>query len=203
MTAWRARRRIAGEPPAPGVPAVVSDRLPERGMDPGAVLLALLGSPNLASRHAVFGQYDSTVGADTVAGPGRGAAVLRVKGTTKALVAATDAPYTLTFVGNDLRKIDTHEARAFLDGREIGTVLTCVTDVAIARHCGKIYSVASPNKPEGIAFKGLSCGFIKVKANLAPGTVVELRDGRRTIPVTIETDVRPDRTARKPLKNFM
>ncbi len=39
---------------------------------------------------AVFHQYDSTVGADTVAGPGRGAAVLRVKGTTKALVATTD-----------------------------------------------------------------------------------------------------------------
>jgi phosphoribosylformylglycinamidine synthase len=59
-------------------------------MDPGAVLRALLGSPNLASRAAVFQQYDSTVGADTVVGPGRGAAVLRVKGTTKALVATTD-----------------------------------------------------------------------------------------------------------------
>ena len=59
-------------------------------MDPGAVLLALLGSANLASRRAVFQQYDSTVGADTVAGPGHGAAVLRVKGTTKALVATTD-----------------------------------------------------------------------------------------------------------------
>ena len=39
------------------------------GMDPGAVLLALLGSPNLASRRAVFEQYDSTVQAATVAGP--------------------------------------------------------------------------------------------------------------------------------------
>ncbi len=76
--------------PAPGAPTLVSDRLPERGTDPGAVLLALLGSPNLASRHEVFRQYDSTVGADTVAGPGHGAAVLRVKGTTKALVASTD-----------------------------------------------------------------------------------------------------------------
>jgi len=54
------------------------------------VLLALVGSPNLASRRAVFEQYDSTVGADTVIGPGHGAAVLRVKGTTKALVASTD-----------------------------------------------------------------------------------------------------------------
>jgi phosphoribosylformylglycinamidine synthase len=76
--------------PAPGVPVDPSDRLPERGMDPGAVLLALLGSANLASRREVFEQYDSTVGADTVVGPGRGAAVLRVKGTAKALVATTD-----------------------------------------------------------------------------------------------------------------
>jgi phosphoribosylformylglycinamidine (FGAM) synthase-like enzyme len=59
-------------------------------MDPGAVLLALLGSPNLASRRAVYEQYDSTVGTDTVVGPGHGAAVLRVKGTHKALVATTD-----------------------------------------------------------------------------------------------------------------
>ena len=81
------RRRAA---PAPGSPAVASDQLPERGMDPGAVLLALIGSPNLASRRAVFEQYDSTVQAATVAGPGHGAAVLRVTGISKALVAATD-----------------------------------------------------------------------------------------------------------------
>jgi phosphoribosylformylglycinamidine synthase subunit PurL len=76
--------------PAPGAPNEPVDRLPERGMDPGAVLLGLLGSANLSSRRVVFEQYDATVGADTVAGPGRGAAVLRVRGTTKALVAATD-----------------------------------------------------------------------------------------------------------------
>ena len=81
--------------PAPGAPAAVSDNLPERGMDPGAVLLALLGSPNLASRRPVYEQYDSTVGADTVAGPGRGAAVLRVKGTSKALVASTDGNHAV------------------------------------------------------------------------------------------------------------
>jgi phosphoribosylformylglycinamidine synthase len=64
-------------------------------MDPGAVLLALLGSPNLSSRRIVYEQYDSTVGADTVAGPGHGAAVLRVKGTRKALVASTDANHAV------------------------------------------------------------------------------------------------------------
>jgi len=83
-----ARRRAA---PAPGAPAEASDRLPERGMDPGAVLLALLGGPNLSSRRAVFEQYDWHVQANTVAGPGHGAAVVRIKGTTKALVASTDA----------------------------------------------------------------------------------------------------------------
>src|SRR5207244_13522456 len=46
---------------------------------------------NLASRHPVFEQYDSTVQANTVAGPGHGAAIVRIKGTTKALVASTDA----------------------------------------------------------------------------------------------------------------
>ena len=82
-----ARRRAA---PAPGAPAEPAHDLPERGMDPGLVLLGLLGSPNLASRRWVFEQYDSTVQTNTVAGPGRGAAVLRVKGTSLGLVAATD-----------------------------------------------------------------------------------------------------------------
>ena len=83
-----ARRRSA---PAPGAPVEPVDTLPLRGQDPGAVLQALLGSPNLSSRRSVYEQYDHNVQANTVAGPGRGAAVLRIKGTTKALVASTDA----------------------------------------------------------------------------------------------------------------
>jgi phosphoribosylformylglycinamidine synthase len=82
------RRRSA---PAPGPAVEPSDALPERGMDPGAVLLALLGSANLSSRRWVTDQYDGTVQANTVADPGHGAAVLRIKGTSKALVASTDA----------------------------------------------------------------------------------------------------------------
>ncbi|MGZ3587574.1 MAG: phosphoribosylformylglycinamidine synthase subunit PurL [Candidatus Limnocylindrales bacterium] len=82
------RRRAA---PAPGLPEIVEDGLPGRGMDPGAVLLALLGHPNLASRAWVTAQYDATVGADTVEASEHGAAVLRIKGTSKGLVAATDA----------------------------------------------------------------------------------------------------------------
>jgi aminomethyltransferase len=121
-----------------------------------------------------------------------------------ALETTADAPYTLTFVGNDLRKIDPHGAVVRdLHGRDLGTVLTCTTDMAIGRHGGRIYSIASPDKPEGFAIKGLCCGFVKVNASLAPGTVVELKDGKRSIQVVIETDVRPDRTARKALKHFL
>jgi phosphoribosylformylglycinamidine synthase len=88
--------RLAAPPPrtrrapAPGTTETAKDGLPERGMDPGAVLRALLGSANLASRRPVYEQYDSTVQVNTVAGPGRGAAVLRVKDTRRALVATTD-----------------------------------------------------------------------------------------------------------------
>ncbi len=82
-----ARRRAA---PSPGEPPGPADGLPERGMDPGAVLLGLVGGPNLASRRWVYEQYDQHVQTNTVVGPGRGAAVLRIKGTAKALVATTD-----------------------------------------------------------------------------------------------------------------
>jgi aminomethyltransferase len=121
-----------------------------------------------------------------------------------ALDRAADAPYTLTFVGNDLRKVDAHEAVVRdLAGNEIGRVLTCATDMAIGRHEGRIYSVASPDKPEGLQIKGLCAGFIRVASKLPPGTVVELQDSKRSIRVVVETDVRPDRTARKALKSFL
>jgi phosphoribosylformylglycinamidine synthase len=89
------KRRSA---PAPGIPLTAQDGLPERGMDPAAVLNALLGSPNLSSRHWVYEQYDSSVQSNTVEWPGHGASVLRVKGTTKALVATTDGNQTVSAI---------------------------------------------------------------------------------------------------------
>jgi phosphoribosylformylglycinamidine synthase len=93
LAAPPSRRRAA---PAPGIGPGSADALPERGMDPGAVLLGLLGHPNLASRRWVYEQYDHHVQANTVAGPGRGAAVLRVKGTRRALVATTDCDHAVS-----------------------------------------------------------------------------------------------------------
>ena len=81
--------------PAPGAAEETTGGLPERGMDPGAVLLSLLGGANLSSRRWVYEQYDSSVQANTVAGPGHGAAVIRIKGSSKALVASTDGVHGL------------------------------------------------------------------------------------------------------------
>jgi phosphoribosylformylglycinamidine synthase len=83
--------------PAPGAPQLSHDGLPERGMDPGAVLLGLIGHPNQGSRAWVTAQYDETVGTDTVVGSGNGAAVLRIKGTSRALVMATDSQPRVAF----------------------------------------------------------------------------------------------------------
>ena len=81
--------------PAPAAPQPTVDQLPERGVDPTAVLRELLGRPGLSSVGWVTQQYDSTVGSDTVVGSGHGAAVLRIKGTRLGLVAATDANATV------------------------------------------------------------------------------------------------------------
>ncbi len=53
-------------------------------------LLTLLASPNIASKHSVYRQYDHQVGNNTVVLPGNDAAVLRIKGTKKAISLTTD-----------------------------------------------------------------------------------------------------------------
>ena len=60
------------------------------GADLGPELLALLATPTIADKTWVSRQYDHQLFLNTVAGPGADAAVLRVKGTTKALALATD-----------------------------------------------------------------------------------------------------------------
>ncbi|MDC3414199.1 phosphoribosylformylglycinamidine synthase subunit PurL [Aquibacillus sp. 3ASR75-11] len=54
------------------------------------VLKALLQQPTIASKEWVYDQYDSMVQANTVVTPGSDAAVIRVRGTDKALAMTTD-----------------------------------------------------------------------------------------------------------------
>jgi phosphoribosylformylglycinamidine synthase II len=58
--------------------------------DPIWTLERLLSSPTIANKRWVYNQYDSTVRTNTVVGPGGDAAVLRIRGTNKAIAVKTD-----------------------------------------------------------------------------------------------------------------
>lgn len=66
--------------------------IPERPeeSDPAWTLEQLLSAPTIASKAWAYRQYDSTVRTNTVVGPGGDAAVLRVRGTNKAIAVKTD-----------------------------------------------------------------------------------------------------------------
>ena len=52
---------------------------------------SLVASPNIASKHWVYGQYDYMVGDNTVLRPGKaGAAIVRIPGTKKGVAVTTD-----------------------------------------------------------------------------------------------------------------
>ncbi len=117
----------------------------------------------------------------------------------QALVCTPPSSWTFPFVGFDVRKVAFTDSPPVVvngSGKVIGIVLTCVTDVGIGWHEGRIYSVSSPDKPEGVTPKGLSCGFVKVTCPLSLGDRLTLRDRKRGIPVMIVNEIRPDRTAR-------
>ncbi len=58
---------------------------------PAEALRRLLDSPNVGSRRWVYRQYDSIVQSNTVIEPGSDAAILRIKGTRRALALAVDS----------------------------------------------------------------------------------------------------------------
>lgn len=62
----------------------------EPPVDTGQALLRLLGSPNICSREWVYRQYDHMVRVNTVLLPGSDAAVLKIKGTNKAIALSCD-----------------------------------------------------------------------------------------------------------------
>jgi phosphoribosylformylglycinamidine synthase len=75
----------------PENPAAAVDTLAfEPPADLEAAWASLLASPSIANKRWVYRQYDSTVRSNTLLGPGADAAVVRVKGTKKALALKTD-----------------------------------------------------------------------------------------------------------------
>ncbi len=123
----------------------------------------------------------------------------------QALLDCTESNVTLPFAGFDLRKVSSREPAAVLDpeGRRIGRVLTCVSDMGIGREGGRIVSIGSPDRGPDFVPQGLCCGFVLVESRLAPRTRVTLKDRRRAIEVEIVTDIRPHRTARRPIDRML
>jgi phosphoribosylformylglycinamidine synthase II len=74
--------------------------LPDLGgeVSPTEALLALLRTPNLASKRWVWRQYDHQVLTNTVIGPGHDAAVLRIRGTRRAIALSTDGNGRLCYL---------------------------------------------------------------------------------------------------------
>ncbi len=66
--------------------------------DPAWTLVSLLSSPSIASKAWAYSQYDSTVRTNTVIGPGGDAAVLRIRGTSKAVAVKTDCNGRYTYL---------------------------------------------------------------------------------------------------------
>ncbi len=118
--------------------------------------------------------------------------------------------YSYAFAGYDPRKIQNAGAAVVEDenGAEIGSVTTCTTDMAIGRIDERIVSVATPvsddssGRPESFRPRGLSCGFIRTTRPCRIGETVVLVEGRRSLKVEIRDDIRPDRTARCPMKQM-
>ncbi|PYN81932.1 MAG: phosphoribosylformylglycinamidine synthase subunit PurL [Candidatus Rokuibacteriota bacterium] len=106
--------------------------------DYGTALLALLESPTIASKEWAFRQYDQQVGINTLILPGSDAAVLRVKGTRRALAVSTD--------GNG--------RQVFLDPRQGAAMAVCEAARNVSCSGGEPRGVTdcmnfgSPERPE-------------------------------------------------------
>ncbi len=123
----------------------------------------------------------------------------------QALLPNDYASFVYPFAGDSLRKILPGKNTQVIDDKDevIGKVLTCVTDMGISWKNGSIVSINSPNLPADFKIKGLSCGFVMVSKKIKNNTRLTLKEGKKSIKITIVNDIRPDRTARKRLENFI
>jgi phosphoribosylformylglycinamidine synthase len=114
------------------------DEIPEPE-DYNAVLLQMLGHPNLCSRRPIFIQYDHQVGTDSVVLPGADAAVMRIKGTDRGFAATTDGRGRHCYLdprGGGAATV----AEAYRNLSCVGAEPVAVTDCL---------NLGSPEKPDG------------------------------------------------------
>ncbi|MEC5339811.1 phosphoribosylformylglycinamidine synthase subunit PurL [Enterococcus casseliflavus] len=104
-----------------------------------SVFTDLLQQPTIASKRSIFETYDSQVRTNTVVGPGSDAAVLRIKGTNKALAMTTDCNARYLYldpeVGGQIAVAEAARNIVASGGRPLA-----ITDCL---------NFGSPDKPEG------------------------------------------------------
>lgn len=104
-----------------------------------SVFADLLQQPTIASKRSIFETYDSQVRTNTAVGPGSDAAVLRIKGTNKALAMTTDCNARYLYldpeVGGQIAVAEAARNIVASGGRPLA-----ITDCL---------NFGSPDKPEG------------------------------------------------------
>jgi len=134
--------------------------------DLGATLKELLGSPNIASKEWIYRQYDHYVRSNTVVAPGADAAVIRIKGTKKALALTVDGNSRYCFldpyVGGALAVVEAARNLACVGARPLG-----LTDCL---------NFGSPENPEVMwqfaqVIRGMRDACIALKVPVVSGNV--------------------------------
>ncbi len=137
-----APRYVPPAAPPADLAARRAERLDDLAAEPptAATLLELLASPNVCSRKPVWRRYDHMNGTNTLVGPGAGdAALLRVKGTGRALALSLDGPGRLGALDPRLAA-----SAAVLEGA-LNVACTGATPIGIT-NC---LNFASPEEPAG------------------------------------------------------
>jgi phosphoribosylformylglycinamidine synthase len=164
-------------------PAASTDvlSLPPPG-DPTAVLVKLLSSPAVASKRWIFDQYDSTVKSNTLVGPGSDAAVVRIKGTRKAIAMSLDGNGRYGF-------LDPFEGARLAVAEACRNVAAAGAEPIGATNC---LNFGNPEKPEimgqlvdAIAGIGEACRALGVPITGGNVSLYNETDGRAIYPTPI------------------
>ncbi len=149
---------------------------------PPVVFARLLASPAIASKRWVYRQYDHMVRTNTLVLPGMGAAVVRVKGTSRALALSTDCNarfvYLDPFLGAQLAVAEAARNVACAGAQPIG-----------ATNC---LNFGNPERPEimwqfakAVEGLGAACRALDIPITGGNVSLYNETDGRAVLPTPV------------------
>ena len=149
---------------------------------PSGTLLRLLGSPTIASKRWIYRQYDHMVRTNTIVLPGLGCAVVRVKGTNRALAMSVDGNGRYAF-------LDPREG-AKLAVAESARNVACAGALPIA--ATNNLNFGNPEKPdvmwqfaEAVAGIGEACRALDTPITGGNVSLYNETDGRPILPTPV------------------